>query len=488
MARRGPIEGTTFRVPGRLNGRRSLRPGGVLAGVCVLAAAVQALALDGWFAYDDPWFLASAKRFGFLEYARRSFDVTALGSLPELDRYRPLWPIWVRLQYELFGLRGAPYHAVAIGLHLVTVLLVHRLARRLGLSTGSANAAAALFALHPAYVEAVAWVGGSNRVVAAVPAVASVLAWLSWWERGRPGALVAALAGYAAANLLHPTAVTMAVAYPALTWLSGSLRNGHRGRQELVAWTALAVLTVAFVAIQAWVRFGANIASGFSLGWHLWSNFGAFFGMATAPLCQSSAGCFRFPFSALTDTALLAGSAIFVFAVLLLARHAPMRSLPVVALAWFVVTLAPDAALLMGAFGRTMYLAGVPLSLLVVSGWQLLSPPLSQLAGHSQRLALVGGGVLLAAAVVVGGYFVWGVREAGRENLAFVAALRRTYPHLPVGTVLVVEDAPSNLVIFDDSRLQALVEVYYPGVVTRSDARSEIPAGEGSVVRFDFRP
>lgn len=474
-------------MPVRPSRRQGFRSGRVLAVVCALAAAIQALALDGWFAYDDPWFLASATRFGFWEYARRSFDVTAVGSLPELDRYRPLWPIWFRLQYELFGLRGAPYHAVAIGLHLVTVLLVHRLARRLGLSPGAANATAALFALHPAYVEAVAWVGGSNRVVVAVPAVASLLAWLSWWERGRASALVAALAGYGAANLLHPTAVTLAVAYPALAWLSGSSGKNERGRGELVAWAALAALTTAFVAIQAWVRFGANVASGFSLGWHLWANFGAFLGMAAAPLCQSSGGCFRSPVSTLTDAAMLVGSATVVVGVLLLARRAPVRSLPVVALAWFVVTLAPDAALRMGAFGRTMYLAGVPLSLLVVSAWQLLSPPLGQLAGHSRRLAFVAGGVLLVAAVV-GGYFVWGVRQAGRENLAFVAALRQAYPHLPVGTVLIVDDAPSNLVTFDDSRLQALVEVYYPGVVTRSAARSESLAGEGSIVRFDFRP
>jgi hypothetical protein len=446
-----------------------------LAAVCVFAVGVQALALNAWFAFDDWWFLASARDMGFWAYARRAFDIRAVGSLPELDRYRPLWPLWFRIQYELFGLHGVPYHAVAIALHLATALLVQRLGLRLGLLTWQANVAAAIFALHPAYAMAVAWVSGANRVVAALPAIGSLLCWLGWVQRRSKLELGAAIGLFLVASLLHPTAVPLAAVYPALAWLRQRDNGRSLSRREMAAWLPIGMLAMTLVGVHLWVRAHYEKAGAFTLGWHIWANYGAMLGMAMAPACESSVGCYRPPFTGLAELALLIGSALFVLAAVATLRWYPIRSLPVVALAWFILTLAPDATLVMGAFGRTMYLAGAPLALWAAG---VLPPAVHGLAARVQpwwwRLGVGATAAAVGTAVLLANVnLVLGVHEAGRENVLFVAALRRAIPTLPAGTTLVIEGAPLNLTVFDDTRLQALIDVYYDGVTARSASRAD---------------
>ncbi len=443
--------------------------------------------MDGWFAFDDPWFLASARSIGFWEYVRRSFDVTDVGSLPEFDRYRPLWPIWFRLQYEVFGLHAAGYHVTAIGLHLAAAVLVRRLARSMGLSGGSANLAAAVFVLHPAYAEAVAWISGSNRVAATIPALGSLLAWIAWLERGSGTRLAVAVLLFFVSCLFHPSALALAPVYPALAWL----RLGDSGRLTLAAvaagWLPIALLAGALAGVHAWVRLERPVAAGFDLGWHIWANYGAFFGMAAAPVCPSSLGCYSPPLRTAAEAILLAGSAAFVVGAAATLRHWGVRSLPAVCLVWFAVALAPDATLVMGAFGRTMHLPGVPFALWIAAAadapevlQRKAGPALRWMVRPAAGTAAVGAIALLAVST----HFVLLVRDAGRENAEFIAALRRAYPELPAGTTVVVEGAPANLTAFDDTRLQALVDVYYEDVRAVSASRAVEPTGPA--VRFSF--
>jgi len=460
-----------------------------LAAALAAAAAVQALGVDGWFVFDDPWFLASARRIAFWEYVRRAFDPAAVGSLPEFDRYRPLWLVWFRLQYEVFGLHGAGYHVVAIALHLVTVVLVVKVARRLGLPAAHANLAGAIFAIPPAYSEAIAWVGGANRVVVAPPALASVLLWLAWVEAPRAGRLAGAGALFLVACLLHPSAVALVAVYPLLAWLhAGTGRASCGARVALFGGLPMLALGIVMAVVHAWVRIERPITEGFDLGWPIWANYGASFGMAAAPACTSSLGCYASPFREVAEGVLLAGSALFVAAAAATLLRWGVRSLPAVALLWFVVALAPDTTLVMGSFGRTMYLACVPFALWAAA----VVPPAVNWCRHrwggSVRYivaALAAGAV--AGSIAVSAHFVLLVRAAGRENVAFVHELREAHPVIPPGTLLVVEGAPANLTLFDDTRLQALVDVYYDGVTAASAARaSDQPARP--VIRFAFRP
>lgn len=459
----------------------------MLAAVCACSIAVQAPSLDAWFVFDDPWFLASANNFGFWEYVLRSFDPGKVGSLAELDRYRPLWPVVVRAQIELFGLGAPAYHAFALGLHILSVVLVWRLALVLGLGRRRANLAAAVFALHPAYAEAIAWVTAANRVVLVPPAVGSLLAWLAWCDRRSPAWVSLAAALFLITVLLHPSAVSLAPVYLALAWHrreAGGLSFGHR---DVLAWVPIAILTAAYLGVQLWLWRSSLGNEGFELGWHIWANFGAFFGMAIVPVCSASLGCYDTPLRSAVNVLLLGGSVLFPLAALATIRRYPIASLANVFLVWFVISLAPDTTLVMGAFGRTMYLAGVPLALWVACSLPDATERLSSRVGSiGPRLVALAGLAVFALALVVNAYLVLEVCAAGKENEAFISQLRRTHPTIPAGSTLLVEHAPMNLTAFDDSRLKALVQVYFPDVTVVSAQRSSEAFATGPLIEFRF--
>jgi tetratricopeptide (TPR) repeat protein len=81
-------------------------------------------------------------------------------SIERLEWYRPLTIYTFSLQYSLHASQPAGYHLVNIVLHLLNVLLLFEIGRRLLGEDRTAFLAAGLFALHPIHVEAVVPVSG----------------------------------------------------------------------------------------------------------------------------------------------------------------------------------------------------------------------------------------------------------------------------------------------------------------------------------------
>ena len=89
-------------------------------------------------------------------------------------------------------------------------------------------------------------------------------------------------------------------------------------------------------------------------------------------------------------------------------------------------------------------------------------------------------------------HFIRQVGEDAAANKAFVSQLREELASLEPGAVLYVIGAPFNLLIFDDTRLDALVGLYYKGVDARRLAWEQVPQVEPSLREkdriFRFRP
>ncbi|HVN64795.1 MAG TPA: tetratricopeptide repeat protein [Candidatus Binataceae bacterium] len=71
--------------------------------------------------------------------------------------YRPLLDAWAGLNFHLFGLHPAGWHAMEIGFHLLAVWMVYRVASMLSANDWTGLLAAGLFALAPVSAESVAW-------------------------------------------------------------------------------------------------------------------------------------------------------------------------------------------------------------------------------------------------------------------------------------------------------------------------------------------
>jgi len=101
---------------------------------------------------------------------------------PAQDEYLN-WPLaWLShmADVSLFGLWAGGHHTVNVLLHAMNAVLVLALGRRLGLALPAALVVAAVFALHPAQVESVAWVSERKTVLSMWFMLLSLLAYLRW--------------------------------------------------------------------------------------------------------------------------------------------------------------------------------------------------------------------------------------------------------------------------------------------------------------------
>lgn len=160
---------------------------------------------------------------------------------------RPLTYFTFWLNYRLGGLNPAGYHAVNLGLHLVSSFLVLLCLRRL-ISGQAAWIAAFVFAIHPVQTEAIVYVFARSTLLAACLTLASLL----WWLKGRPWIAVA----WFAAALLAKEEVA---AFPVFLMLLD-----RRFRPPIAVMLGLAVAAVARVAVvsAATAGSGAGVQSG----------------------------------------------------------------------------------------------------------------------------------------------------------------------------------------------------------------------------------
>jgi tetratricopeptide (TPR) repeat protein len=84
------------------------------------------------------------------------------------NNWHPLTLLSHLLDCQLFGLDAAGHHATSLLLHLANVLLLFAVLRQLTGAVWRSAAVAALFAVHPAHVESVAWVAERKDVLSAL--------------------------------------------------------------------------------------------------------------------------------------------------------------------------------------------------------------------------------------------------------------------------------------------------------------------------------
>jgi tetratricopeptide (TPR) repeat protein len=92
--------------------------------------------------------------------------------------YRPLNRLTYMLEYQIFGLRPAGYHAGNIIIHLMTAILLYALALKLMGRAVPAFIAALLFVVHPVNAESVNFISARNGLLAAFFVLLTAISYL----------------------------------------------------------------------------------------------------------------------------------------------------------------------------------------------------------------------------------------------------------------------------------------------------------------------
>lgn len=381
------------------------------AAVSALAIAAFAMTIGYQFVYDDVRIIV--ERPDLQDLSRWREILAAPWWNDEL--YRPLTRLSLAFDWTVSDGSPALFHAVNVLAHGAVTAGVYAVARA-WVGRPAAGIAAALFAIHPVHVEAVASVVGRAEIFATGFTLLAVLAY-RWdgslaqaadgsWRRavasfGTLGALVAGLASKESAFAIPGLLLLV-------DWLEGSLRGhgfAHRVKTHLPLWAACLVVAVGWLVLRADLL---GTLAGDKAGPGLYGQGFANRLLIMAPVFLEYVRLLVFPLELSADYSpdflraepALTFRATIGFAVLLLfiwAAIAQRRDVPVVttSLAWLGGTLlivsnliVPSGVLLAE---RSLYLPSV--GLLIGIGW------VAQDAWSGKRRRLVIPAVILVLAL-----------------------------------------------------------------------------------------
>ena len=156
------------------------KPRLILIAVLLVTGAVYLPACGYQFVYDDHGQILDnqyALTWSWLPHYFTS-HVWSSKQLAAPVYYRPLFLVWLLLNYQLFGVNPAWWHLTTVLAHVLATFLVYRLAVKLFDDPWPAGIAALLFGLHPVHIESVTWVSGVSEPLVAVFLLSALIFYL----------------------------------------------------------------------------------------------------------------------------------------------------------------------------------------------------------------------------------------------------------------------------------------------------------------------
>lgn len=123
--------------------------------------------------------------------------------------YHPVTWLSHMTDVELFGLNPAGHHLTSVFLHVVNILLLFLILRRMTGALWQSAFVAALFAIHPLHVEPVAWVAGRKDVLCAFFWMLAIWGYARYAEHPGMGRYAIVLVAFMLGLMAKTTVVTL---------------------------------------------------------------------------------------------------------------------------------------------------------------------------------------------------------------------------------------------------------------------------------------
>lgn len=222
--------------------------------VLVLTAIANLSAVRFGFVYDDYGQILSNPFVRAWRYVPEYFSNSVWKHMYPViagNYYRPVFLLWIRINYAVFGSRPLGWHIEVVLLHLIATALVYLTVRKM---TGRARVAwmtALIFGLHPIHHEVVAWVSGATESLFAIPFLAGFLAYLRSRESSRAVWMAVSCGLYGVALLCKETAII----FPALIFVHGWISETPEDSGEMLPFGKLVGRGMAAIAAYIPIAF-----------------------------------------------------------------------------------------------------------------------------------------------------------------------------------------------------------------------------------------
>lgn len=174
--------------------------------VASVILAYEPMRHNEFISYDDPDYVTENPHItGGLTAKSIIWAFTS----PHYHMYHPLTSLSHMLDCQLFGLEPLWHHADSLLFHTLNALLLFWVLKRMTGAVWASAFVAALFALHPLQVDAVAWVAERKTVLSGFFWILTMAAYVRYFERPTLGRYVPVIIVYVLALMSKPVVVTL---------------------------------------------------------------------------------------------------------------------------------------------------------------------------------------------------------------------------------------------------------------------------------------
>ena len=209
----------------------------------LLTLVAYAPAMTAEFIWNDSDYVTAPELRSLAGLGRIWFEVGAT------EQYYPLLHSAFWLQHQLWGDSPTGYHLVNILLHATSACLLVAVLRRLAIP--GAWLAGFIFALHPVYVESVAWISEQKNTLSLAFYLSAALLYLRFDQERRRSLYRAATAVFVLALLSKSVTATLPAALLVVLWWK---RGRLEWKQDVVPLLPWLVLGAAMGLFSGWVE------------------------------------------------------------------------------------------------------------------------------------------------------------------------------------------------------------------------------------------
>jgi tetratricopeptide (TPR) repeat protein len=233
--------------------------------LALIAFIAYANSLGGDFVYDDNRQILMNPMIQQPQLYGKALtsDVWAFkgdGTISASNYYRPIFVLWMIVNFWLFGANPVGWHVFNVALHIVVCLLSFSLLKRIGLPASISFFLTAIFAVHPVHVENISWISGAPDILLSALFVSSLLLFLKSGNEIRSVCFVLSLVLYAFALGTKEIAMLLFPLYFFLSRIDG-LSHGRpqiSTRHAITCTVPFAALAVVFFLARWYVIGGVT--------------------------------------------------------------------------------------------------------------------------------------------------------------------------------------------------------------------------------------